>query len=315
MLDFVASSVDNEEKSLSCIVAYELSKDFDAACDGLRINLADKAPFDEIKGIKAYNNGKLVFNGYVDAQRESVTNGTYQCFIYARSSASILLDNEAEPRSYICPTALALFRNNAKDFGFKLGLPTLSSDNSYLVNKGVSCFGAINSFVYGITGKNIFVTPENEIVLSSDGAVINFDDLTILSEKRMINRGGLISQVDYKIDGDNKYLRHTKSRFLEAKGIKASKKINLSNYPLWQRENIAKAEIQNSAEGYNQFEITVLGSVTPQLYSKAVGKSSLGELDGFYVSNVCTSLNKNGEQTKITLSKTYDLEEISYVAE
>lgn len=314
-LSFVAVSIDNEERRLETISSYEFSRNLDAPCDGLRITVSDKLPFDEIKGIKAYCDDELIFNGFVDTQRETANDSTYSCFIYARSSACVLLDNEAEPRSYSYPTAYAIFQSNIADFGFEYGLPELSNENSYLVNKGVSCFGALNNFVYGMTGKSIIVTPNNKIMLAERSGVFDFSRFNILSEKRIINRGELLSRVDYKIEGDSKYSRHTKSSFLENRDINTSKKINLSNLPLWQRENNARTVLSEAMAGYQQYEIVVDGCAIPELSCSVKGNALLDSLESYYVSSICVSLNDKGEQTKITLCKRLELEDITYVAE
>lgn len=314
-LKFIASTIGNDEIEFGSIKAYELSRDSDAACDGLRLTIGNSNIMDELVGIKAYMGSELIFNGLVDVQRDSFNNGGRECFIYARSSASVLLDNEAEPRSYQAPTALALFRCNAEKFGFENKLPMLSIETNYLVNKGTSCFGAINNFVRGLTGKSIVISPKNEIMLAQSDGIIDVSSLNIISEKRAINRGNLISIIDYKIDGDNNYSRHTKSNFLEKRGINASKKINLSTLPIWQREYTARANLMDLTSSYYEVELTAYECVSPMLFDRAVGSSSLENMDGYYVSSVCIILDSNGERTKIKFKKEYDLEDITYVAE
>lgn len=314
-LKFIGKALDGRELELGDVLSYELSRDIDAACDGLRLRLKNDKLFDELVSIKAYRKDALIFNGFVDVQRNSVDASGGEVFIYARSSACVLLDNEAEPRSYYCPTAKALVDNNASNFGFVDKLPSLLSKHNYLVNKGVSCFGAINNFVYGMCGKSIVVNPMNEIILPDGSDEVNFNNIEIISEKRAINRGSLVSRIDYKIDGDFKYSHHIKSNFFEKRGITASKKINLTSLPLWQRENTARSMLSSSASEYYTLEITAVGFLNSQLYDRATGSSLLQSLDGYYVTSVCNIFDNKGERTRLTLSKEIELEDITYVAE
>lgn len=314
-LKFVASDINSNELVIKDIVSYELSKDIDAACDGLRIIFNTECAVDELKAIKAYYGDCLIFNGFVDSQSDSINANGRECFVYARSSACVLLDNEAEPRSYYFPSTASLFSKNAQEFGFVNKLPLYAIQHSYLVGKGVSCYGAINNFIKGITGKSICVNPNNELIIPQGEGCVDFDKLDIISEKRTIGRGRLVSLIDYKIDGDMKYSHHIKSRFLERNGIRASKKINLTTLPVWQREGNAKHTLSKNAEEYYKIEAVVLGGVAVDFYDRAIGTSGFGELDGYYVAGLCISYDIRGERTKITLCKKLDLEEISYVVE
>lgn len=315
LLKFIAMDINSVEVRIDEVISYELSRDSDAACDGLRLSFATQGPINELKTIKAFNGDELIFNGIVDSQTDSVSSNGMDCFIYARSTASILLDNEAEPMSYYCPSTESLFIKNVRDFGFKNKLPLHSIELNYLVGKGVSCYGAINNFVKGITGRNIVVNPNDELILPLGEGEIDFNKLEIISEKRTVSRGKLLSQIDYKIDGDLKYSHHIKSRFLEKNGIVASKKINLTTLPVWQREGVAKNTIMTNAEDYYKIEAVVSGCVSPQLYDSAVGKTNFGELDGYYVTGVCIILDNKGERTRLSLCKRIELEEINYVVE
>lgn len=314
-LKFIAKSIDDVEIELEGVLSYEISRDIDAPCDALRLTFKSNANVPELTDIKAFNSNELVFNGIIDTQRASKNQNGVEHFIYARSTASVLIDNEAEPRSYCSPTSTSLFHINAEEFGFVNKLPAILSEHNYLVNKGVSRFGAINNFVYGITGKNISVNPQNEIILQESVGEIDFNKLSVISEKRIINRGNLLSQIDYKIDGDIKYSHHIKSRFLEQRGINTSKKINLSSLPSWQKEYSPRVSLSSALMEYYKAEITVDGFVECRLYDKASGNSNLGSLGECFVTSVSNILDSKGERTKFVLSKKYDLEEITYVAE
>ena len=77
----------------------------------------------------------------------------------------------------------------AKEYGFTNRLPNIACDGNYLVTAGKSCWAAINDFVYGMTGNGIFVTADNCIVPARQGKKSAISPHSIVSARRVINRG------------------------------------------------------------------------------------------------------------------------------
>lgn len=67
-------------------------------------------------------NNKLIFNGYCDCQRTTADERGFETYIYARSSACLLVDNDAFAYTYNRPSAQSLFDAYAKPFGFSYKL-------------------------------------------------------------------------------------------------------------------------------------------------------------------------------------------------
>lgn len=314
VLDFYLYDLNDNQFYVENVVSCELSRDEDAACDGLRLNLQRSKMLDEINRVEVYREGKMIFNGYCDTQRESMSASGYQTFLYARSSACILTDNEAKPFTYNYPSALSLFSQNARPFGFTCNLPKLYSDSPYRVGSSTSCFAAINNFVSALTGKNIIVSCDNCITVADDEKEIDLNAYEILSEKRIINRGGVISSLEYKNDFKSDYSYHLKSRFFEEKDISNSKKINLSNLPEWQKNVTLLNLLKTSAKSYKTIEIEINGCFDFSLYTHVNYSSNyLGNLDDYYISSVKLCFSQSGGRTKIKLCKKIDLMEINYV--
>ncbi|MDY4608887.1 MAG: hypothetical protein SO393_08305 [Eubacterium sp.] len=318
MAGLIFSAYDTEEKEIavSNVLSYELSKDEDAACHGLRLYFISKVPLPELFMLRAKNNGTIVFNGYVDTQRETSDEKGTVCFVFARSTACVLLDNEAKPQVYFKPTAEALFLSNAKGLGFSSDLPEIVGDTDYQVDKGKSCYAAINDFVYNLTGKSMVVDVDNHIKLRDDGTKRNVDSADIISVKRTINRGGIICRLDCKTDESEDYTYHFKSKYFENKKILTSKKQNISSMSLYRRQYALKNILEKSAADYFTYEIRVNGSWNGDLYDLVeIDDSYFGSTDDCVVSSLRYSMNDSGTETKIVLRKKTDLEEITYVAE
>lgn len=297
------------------IISFELISEADAVCDALRLKFCTDGFIDECCAVKAYFNGELVFNGFCDTQKTTVDKSGVSCFIYARSSAAVLVDNEAVPRCYTAPTARQLWLSNAGSLGFECALPQLYSENSYLVSKGTSCYGAINDFVYAVCGSGIYVTPDNVLaVYSESDRVKRLSDYNTASLSYTINRSELISDIDYKISSAEPYSHHFTSRLARNAGIERRRLLNLSSLPVWQRELAAKRKLEASLLNYHCVTAELAGICDFRLYDRVEIDSELAESGVFTVFEVVKSRNENGDKTTLVMKRKIDGEIVNYVA-
>lgn len=313
-VSFALFDLDNKIVKPSRIVSYELTSEADAPCDGLRLTFIAEELLPEIYMAQVLVDNESIFSGFVDTQREVKGDKGFECFLYCRSSASRLLDTEAKPCVYTSPSAKAIFDLNfSEDYTYDLG--DIFSERQYQISKGTSVFGALNSFVYSVTGKNIRVTPNNSVcLLEGDGNYIaSREDITGI--KRCINRGNALSGIDYKISNDTDYKYHRVSRFMQDRKITSVRVRNASNVPDWQRETTL-ASIMNSANNdYISYELTVLGFAPVGLLdSVSTDDDVFGHIDGL-VSGYSHIMDGKGSRTIIKINIPLDLEVISYVDE
>ncbi|MCH5317296.1 MAG: hypothetical protein J1E05_04910 [Eubacterium sp.] len=311
LLDIHGKRVD-----VSNVTSFELTSEADAACDGLRLSFIPEESIDEICIVKAYSDERLVFNGFCDSQKLTADKSGRKCFIYARSSASLLVDNEALPRQYSCPTARQLWLSNAREFGFECGLPEVYIENTYAVSKGTSCYGAINDFVLALYGTPVYATPENVLkAYALSEKVKRLDGYTIISLSHIINRSEPLSLVDYKINASDAYSYHYKSEFAEKMGIRRRRLYNLSSMPLWQREMIVEKKLSGALSDYYSVQAVIVGECELSLFDRVELNSNDGEeYEEFYVFEKTVSKNESGEKTTLVFKKNIDGELINYVA-
>lgn len=317
MMDFEFYSNGGEKTAAAKIISYELAADMDAACDGLRVYFYSQKPVGEIHAVNAFEKGKKVFCGFADKVQVSLDGGGYTVFVYARSSAALLADNEALPGQYEHPSSRQLWLLHAKPFGFGFGLPEAFSDNSYLVEKGVSCFGAVNRFMQYTCGKNIYVDPENTLrVFSAGSRLKTLSGEHIMSAVRTYDKSSAVSRIDYKINSGDKYIYHLESLRAKKLGISAAKLINLSSLPVWQREAEVHRRIKNSLAALDGMSITLAGSPDFSLADRVdVSIERLAASGEYFVYGLVRSGNAQGSKTTLALRKEIDGELINYVAE
>lgn len=311
---FEFQDIQGKRFEISNVISFELTSEAGAACDGLRLSFIPTTDIDEIVSVMAYSDGTLVFNGFCDDQKLVEDKSGHKCFIYARSSASLLVDNEAIPFQYTCPSARQLWLTNAKELGFACGLPEVYTENAYTVSKGTSCYGAINDFVFAVYGAPIYVTPENVLkVFELSEKVKRLESYNVVSLSRIISRSEPISAVDYKINTADSYSYHFKSDFADARGIRRRRLYNLSSIPQWQREKAAQKKIGQSLADYYSVQAVIVGACDLRLYDR-VEFSFSGAPEEFFVYEKTVSKNASGEKTAVVLKKNIDGELINYVA-
>lgn len=308
--------VSGETQKIDRLLYMEYTSDLDAACDGLRMRFYSETELPEAEQTTLYIDGEKIFCGYCDRQEFTLSKDGGSVFIYARSGAALLVDNEANPTTYIQPSTNVLFYTEANPFGFKNKLPDLVSEHEYSVVKGTSCYGAINQFVKTLTQTPVRVNCDNELVLPDGKGITDLNATDVISFKKCINRAVPITRIDYKISTDTPYNRHFKSRMCEGTKIQRSRKLNISSLPAWQREYTLSDLMQNAAKEYRTVTATVNGCRCFELNSRA--EYTAGNItadDNYRLYRTVITFDESGEKTKLVFLKDNDLKEVAYVAE
>lgn len=298
---------------VSNIKSIELDRDADAPCDGLRLTFYNDKPLGETVSAEVYMDSKKLFFGYVDIQREELMTQGRTSFIYARSSACILTDIEARPTTLYYPSAKAIYKLYIEKYGFSFDIDDVYGKGQYTVSKGTSLFGVLNNFIFSVTGKNIYVSPDNEIKLFDRG-----EDLYLSGnpfyEKKTINRGNALAYINYKVASADEYNRYYEDRKMSDKGINHLVVKNFSNIPSWQIEKKLSEIMQKANSDYMTYEVRYYDFIYANLFDIAHFRLAL---DGIYagadVVAVTYVFNDNGVQTRLRLKINNDSEEINYV--
>lgn len=285
------------------------------ACDSLWAGFVLDNNIDEIHSAELYINYKLMFSGLCDCQKSTYDSNGFEIYFYARSTACILVDNEAEPYTYQHPSAKQLCFSLAEGMGFSNSLPDISSTNQYEITKGTSRYGAISQFVLLLTGKHINITPKNNIQLISESSETkNLNDYDILSLTETINRSEPLSQIQFKQNSSQeKYNLHTKSMLCDSLGINRTKFINLNSLPRWQRDNTVLLQLKSSFEDYRTLEATVHGYADEALLQRFNCITNHKSYNNYILIERKFTCTEKGTVTKLTLKKQIDIKEITYV--
>ncbi|MDE6470247.1 MAG: hypothetical protein K2L19_04420 [Eubacterium sp.] len=315
-MKIVVNTVDDREYVLENLTEINFTQTADAACDCFWAAFKSDDMKGEIITVSVFDNDKLIFKGYCDTQRIREDKNGAEVFFYARSTASLLVDNEAMPFTYNKPTANQLCFTFAEPLGFHSDLPEIVTEQKYEIAKGTSCYGAISRFVALTTGKQIYVTPQNSIRLFEKSKNIkSLGGYKILSAKAVINRSEPLSQICFKrVASSAGYRLHTAAQ--RQKDFKLSERkqyVNLSSLEQWQREYAVLQKLKNSYKDYKVLELTVSGYVKDELYQRFSYSSKIGDFDDYILVEKKYTADKNGRVTRLILKKEIDVKEITYV--
>ncbi len=308
-------TISNKSFDIDLITELCFTQTAGVACDSLWFKFRKKADMEEIVTVKAYNGETLIFNGICDCQKIYHNKDGFECYVFARSTAALLVDNEAEPFTYNCPTAKGLCFSLAKDLGFKDSLPDISSRDKYEVSKGMSLYGAISQFVLLKTGRRIYISPENEIrCFEKSDKVKSLNAYRILSLMSIINRGEPISKIIFKkSNSQSGYCLNTAAKISDDLGIKRVQYINLLSIPMWQREYAVLQRLKSSYENYKVLEAMAAGYIGDSLYSRFDCELDGMIYDDYFLTEKKYICDSKGERTVLVLKKQIDIKEVTYV--
>lgn len=314
-MKLVAQTVDDVKLEIENITRLTFSQSADAACDSVWAHFKSEAAIGEIASVMLLDGEKLVFNGYCDCQKTVEDRDGFEVYVFARSSASLLVDNQAEPYTYISPSAKQLCLLYANPFDIKCTLPEIYSTQSYQVLGGTSCYGAINQFVYFCTGYSIMVTPQNELcLLTPSDSVKSLDKYIVLSVKSTVNRSEPITIINYKDSlNANGYSHHTRSEYAESQKINRSRYVNLNSLAPWQRDFTVLQKIKKSFDEYKLLELEIAGFADEDLLQRFSFSSRSGDFDDYALTEKRYICDKSGKRTRLILRKMIDVKENTYV--
>lgn len=310
------TTITGREYDLSNITELCLTSTARVACDSLAVNFMCCDGAEEIVTVKAFDGETCLFNGLCDMQKNKITDEGFNVYIYARSTAALLVDNEAEPFTYNRPTAKQLWFTFAKPFGFKWDLPDIQCGDKYEVTMGTSCYGAISHFVSTAADRQIYITADNHIRLLEESTDIkSLNAYNVLSVQYVINRSEPLTEICFKKDiSSSGYKMHTKAKAADCLMLSRRKHyVNLMSLAPWQRAYTIAQKLKASYENYETLEAVVSGYVREELYQRFSFSLRLGNDNDYLLSEKRYVVDKNGERTRLILKKKFDIKEITYV--
>lgn len=298
------------------LLSYRWSGDVTAGCDGLRLHFLWDGDLPEVYRVRGFApDGACCFFGYADQQKLTVTPGQRRGFVYARSSACLLLDNEALPISLNAPNVDQMVHHYAAPFGFTAALPAGTAPGQYTVEKGTSCFGALQGFMQVLGAKGVFADPENRLCVYGSEAPVTLPGDQITSITAVTERGEAPGIYAYKIASAEPYCRRLEAGYFADKKISRRRYVNVAAYPPEQRQQVLLRKLEQAAARYRRLEVVLTGAHRLPLYAPVVPKDGVPDSAGFRIFQREITGTARQVQTRLVLCCQPKLEAMYYVAE
>jgi len=280
----------------------------------VRLNRAEGAPADgftgvfpmgrtagNLTGIHIYDkNQELCFDGIVDEQKESC-GSEMMLTIIARSSAALLLDNEAIPQTYNMMSLPMIFARHVLTYGFSsfLGSKKLFP-GELAVTKGMSDWQAAELFctkylnvkpriqngVFDASG----IRPQGEIIFDNTNGV-RYSSLT--AENKY---SSLLSELLMQQNSNGSYSPIMRDESAVALGIRRRRCLTAG-------QNAGTVIRASQCKAFD-VKADCPGEIPAQLLQNAsVQDKILGTIGNLYISEIDYILNSGGETTRFTLRR------------
>jgi len=300
MLTINAIDIKGEKLHLGIPLSLTLKAEEDAPADSVELTLSGTG-FPLLKQIEVLKGESLVFEAEVDEQIESFGK-SFVTQLVARSSASLLIDSEAYPMSFLNPSAQDVFNRYAKPFGFELRGENKEFNGRFTVGKGVSCFSVIKRFaekVYGAfprcEGKALYISGKE----NTDKLILGGEGILLKSLKTYNLRHSRVSRVYLKLKEGEGYISFIADNDAENEGINKIRYLNASSTSSSSVEDADKILSQAKAKSFYA-EAVCRGCLGDALGKTAKVESIEEEL---YVSALKYYFGKDGEYTNLTLKR------------
>lgn len=310
MLSYYAVMQDGSEVELTAVRSAVIDCDVDVPAASARLLLSYDARLrNNARVLTAKDGADTVFCGDIDSIVSETDSRGAIMKLSARSAASRLLDNEAEPLDYRDPSAELICRRHAKPFG----LIVADGDRSYLpermrIQKGMShwqvlecfCRAKYNSAPHVSADGTLYLKglpPGDTAVFDNSGAGIPYHSL---KESRNLYR--LLSDIRIKTKATGGYSSVSVNPNPGCGGIVRRRYVDVS------ADNRSMDTVRQMLDASNRrgylLSLSCGGCCTHLVGSSAeVRDTVLGVISDLTVSGVRYKANSGGEFSEITFKK------------
>ncbi len=310
MLSLVITDCEGVKKDVSSPLTVILNSETDVPADDLTVTFPyNKELSENADYITAFNNGKLIFKGQIDEISNIKTSRAVITKITARSLAALLLDNEAEPVTYINPASEFIFNKHLKPFGItEYTADEVPFYGSLKIDKGMTHWQVFKNFCKNLYGVDPRITGDGKALFKGYDVkeIVTFGDLSgdivYYSIKENKKRCELISEVRLKLEEYGGYDSHIYNKNSNCKNIERVRYVNATA----DTSTIDTADkiIAQSNANSRLLTLECMGCQIDVMGKNAViNDSILGKIDNLRTDRLKYTVDSNGERTTICLRK------------
>lgn len=308
MLKFLVTYIDKTEKYLDDVLTVIFNADVEVPADDLTITI----PYDEkisenADFITAFLDEKTVFKGQIDEIIGIKSTDGAITKITARSPSAFLLDNEAEPLTYINPSADFIFNRHLKPFGLtEYYADDVPFFGTLKIDKGMTHWQVFRNFCINRYGAVPRITGNGKVYFNGNesGETIFFGksgiDYTAVRESK--RRFKLITEVKLKLTESGTYGGSIKNENPECRSIERVRYVNATS----DKTTIQTADNIISKSNSDSYSIALecVGCLIESIGRSAVLNDDMfGEIENLTVRKIRYTVGSDGEKTTVTLGK------------
>lgn len=308
MLKFLVTYTDKTEKYLDDVLTVIFNADVEVPADDLTITI----PYDEkisenADFITAFLDEKTVFKGQIDEIIGIKSTDGAITKITARSPSAFLLDNEAEPLTYINPSADFIFNRHLKPFGLtEYYADDVPFFGTLKIDKGMTHWQVFRNFCINRYGAVPRITGNGKVYFNGNesGETIFFGksgiDYTAVRESK--RRVKLITEVKLKLTESGTYGGSIKNENPECRSIERVRYVNATS----DKTTIQTADNIISKSNSDSYSIALecVGCLIESIGRSAVLNDDMfGEIENLTVRKIRYTVGSDGEKTTVTLGK------------
>lgn len=307
MLTYFFTDKNGKRCEIKNVLTAEISADVDVPADELVMTVPYDEKFRNADILEAYDGKSLVFVGQADEIVSIVRTDGAIVRLSARSLAGRLLDNEAEPVTYVNPAAKFIFERHLKPFGI-VGYD--GDEHPFMgtikIEKGMTEWQVLEKFCNGRYGKSPRITGAGFALMCGayGGAkpiVFGRNGVGYTSLREYIKPCKVISQVKLRTEEYGGY-KSVISNKCVADRIKRVRYVNafLDNNAVKTADRMIENGNRQSFEIMLECAECLCGVVGRRA---VIDDSLIGKREGLIVKSIKYSLGKNGESTTVVLGK------------
>ncbi len=307
---FKGVTIDGQQFDIGDPVSLEINMAYNTPADSVYACFCFTNEISEIKNILIFDNENIIFDGIVDEQIFEVSSTGAFLKIYARSTAALLIDNEALPQTYNNVSLKTIFQRHIEPYGFTnyIGDDTKFCD-TFVVYKGMSEWEVLEKFCDTYLDLKPIIKKDKTIYISnmiSDNKNIILDNLGDIKYKTIeINnfRYNKISEVYIKTVKEDNYITKVTNENAIDNGIIRKRYLDISD-SFKDPVNFANNYIVNNNIKSYEVLAKCIGFININIGSKVfINDNKFKYLKNLVVSKVKYKLDSLGETTDITMYK------------
>ena len=307
MLTYFFTDKNGKKCEIKNVLTAEISADVDVPADELVLTVPYDEKFRNADVLEAYDGKSLVFVGQADEIVSIVKTGGAIVKIIARSLAGKLLDNEAEPVTYVNPAAKFIFERHLKPFGI-VGYD--GDEHPFMgkikIEKGMTEWQVLEKFCSGRYGKSPRITGAGFALMcgtygGAEPIVFGRNGVNYTSLREYIKPYKVITDVKLRTEEYGGY-KSVISNKCVADRIKRVRYVNafLDNNAVKTADRMIENGNRQSFEVMIECAECLCGIVGRRA---VIDDRLVGKREGLVVKSVKYTLGKNGESTTVVLGK------------